>query len=60
MKLFKRFIGLVCVAVMTFSSFTVPAYAVNNQTAIETVRALGIIGGGTDGNLNLFSNVTIS
>lgn len=58
MKGFKRLAGLVCAAVMTVSSFTVPVYAADSQTAIETVRALGIISGDGAGNMNLSSPVT--
>ncbi|MDD5944689.1 MAG: S-layer homology domain-containing protein [Clostridia bacterium] len=58
MKGFKRIAGLVCAAVMTVSSFTVPVYAADSQTAIETVRALGIISGDGAGNMNLSSPVT--
>lgn len=57
MKLHRKIVGLGCAAVMAVSSFVMPVYAEANQTAIDTVRALGIMSGDASGNLNLGANV---
>lgn len=46
---------LVC---LLLSLGTIPAGAVSESTALETVRALGILAGDENGNLNLTSSVT--
>ncbi len=58
MKVFKRLTGFMCAVVLTVSAIGTSAYAMTNQTAIETVRALGIISGDGSGALNLSANVT--
>ena len=58
MKRLKRFASLICAAVLTVSAFVTPVFAASSQTAIETVKALGIMGGDGAGNMNLTSTVT--
>ena len=58
MKRLKRFASLICAAVLTVSAFVTPVFAASSQTAIETVKALGIMGGDGSGNMNLTSTVT--
>ncbi len=45
-------------AALAVSMLTLPAGAVSQSTALETVRALGIMAGDSQGNLNLSSAVT--
>ena len=55
----KRSIAALALLVCLLLSLgTVPAGAVSESTALETVRALGILAGDENGNLNLTSSVT--
>ncbi len=58
MKRLKRFTSLICAAVLSVSAFVMPVSAADSQTAMSTVRALGIISGDNAGSMNLTSNVT--
>lgn len=58
MKRLKKFASLMCAALISVSAFAVPVHAADSQTALQTVQALGIIGGDGVGNMNLSSNVT--
>lgn len=57
-KIASKIAALGLIVLMLFSSLTMPVFAADNATALETVKALGIIGGDGSGNLNLSSNVT--
>ena len=55
----KRSIAALALLVCLLLSLgTVHAGAVSESTALETVRALGILAGDENGNLNLTSSVT--
>lgn len=58
MKRLKRFTSLICAAVLSVSAFVMPVSAADSQTAMSTVKALGIISGDSSGSMNLTSNVT--
>ena len=45
MKRLKKFASLMCAALISVSAFAVPVHAADSQTALQTVQALGIIGG---------------
>ncbi len=57
-KIASKFAALGIIVLMLFSSLAMPVYAADNATALETVKALGILSGDGSGNLNLSSNVT--
>ena len=57
MKGLKKIASLACAAVFAVSAFATPVFAADSQTAIETVRALGIIDGDGTG-MNLTGNVS--
>lgn len=57
-KIASKIAALGLVMLMLLSSLSMPAFAADNATALETVRALGIISGDGSGNMNLSSNVT--
>lgn len=57
-KIASKFAALGIIVLMLFSSLAMPVYAADNATALETVKALGILSGDGSGSLNLTSNVT--
>ena len=54
----KKRLSALLAAALAVSMLTLPAGAVSQSTALETVRALGIMAGDSQGNLNLSSAVT--
>lgn len=54
----KKRLSALLAAALAVSMLTLPAGAVSQSTALETVRALGILAGDSQGNLNLSSAVT--
>ena len=54
----KKRLSALLAAALAASMLTLPAGAVSQSTALETVRALGILAGDSQGNLNLSSAVT--
>jgi len=57
-KIASKIAALGVIVLMLFSSMAMPVYAADNASALETVKALGIISGDGSGNLNLSTNVT--
>ena len=54
----RKKLSALLAAALAVSMLTLPAGAVSQSTALETVRALGILAGDSQGNLNLSSAVT--
>lgn len=54
----RKKLSALLAAALAVSMLTLPAGAVSQSTALETVRALGILVGDSQGNLNLSSAVT--
>lgn len=54
----RKKLSALLAAALAVSMLTLPAGAVSQSTALETVRALGIMAGDSQGNLNLSSAVT--
>lgn len=54
----RKKLSALLAAALAVSMLTLPAGAVSQSTALETVRALGILAGDRQGNLNLSSAVT--
>ena len=54
----RKKLSALLAAALAVSMLTLPAGAVSRSTALETVRALGILAGDSQGNLNLSSAVT--
>lgn len=54
----RKKLSALLAAALAVSMLTLPAGAVSQSTALETVRALGILAGDSQGNLNLSSTVT--
>ena len=54
----RKKLSALLAAALAVSMLTLPAGAVSQSTALETVRALGITAGDSQGNLNLSSAVT--
>lgn len=54
----RKKLSALLAAALAASMLTLPAGAVSQSTALETVRALGILAGDSQGNLNLSSAVT--
>lgn len=54
----RKKLSTLLAAALAVSMLTLPAGAVSQSTALETVRALGILAGDSHGNLNLSSAVT--
>ena len=54
----RKKLSALLAAALAVSMLTLPAGAVSQSTALETVRALGILAGDSQGNLNLTSAVT--
>ncbi len=54
----KRIFALVLAVCLICSLCAVPAFAAGEETALQTVRALGIMNGDEKGNMNLEQNVT--
>lgn len=54
----RKKLSALLAAALAVSMLTLPAGAVSQSTALETVRALGILAGDNQGNLNLSSAVT--
>lgn len=54
----RKKLSALLAAALAASMLTLPAGAVSQSTALETVRALGIMAGDSQGNLNLSSAVT--
>ena len=56
--MYKKRLTALLLAVCMLCSLCVTARAVDDTTALETIRTLGIMKGDEDGNLNLSANVT--
>lgn len=56
--MYKKRLTALLLAVCMLCSLYVTARAVDDTTALETIRTLGIMKGDEDGNLNLSANVT--
>lgn len=54
----KKRLSALLAAALAASMLTLPAGAVSQSTALETIQALGILAGDSQGNLNLSSAVT--
>lgn len=54
----RKKLSALLAAALAVSMLTLPAGAVSQSTALETVQALGILAGDSQGNLNLSSAVT--
>lgn len=54
----KKRLSALLAAALAVSMLTLPAGAVSQSTALETIQALGILAGDSQGNLNLSSAVT--
>lgn len=54
----RKKLSALLVAALAVSMLTLPAGAVSQSTALETIQALGILAGDSQGNLNLSSAVT--
>lgn len=54
----KRVLGFFMALCAVCSLFALPASAAGEETAVQTVRTLGIINGDENGNMNLNQNVT--
>ena len=54
----RKKLSALLAAALAVSMLTLPAGAVSQSTALETMRALGIMAGDSQGNLNLSSAVT--
>ena len=54
----RKKLSALLAAALAVSMLTLPAGAVSQSTALETIQALGILAGDSQGNLNLSSAVT--
>ena len=54
----RKKLSALLAAALAVSMLTLPAGAVSQSTALETIQALGILAGDRQGNLNLSSAVT--
>lgn len=54
----KRFISAIMIAILFISCLPLPVHAAENDYVVETIQAVGIMKGDTNGNLNLDKYVT--